>query len=205
MLIRTFEHERAGIGEHGGIKTSRDFRRNLDARLPRQAVHQLRGGYGLGINPVHIGKCAAALVMVNVNQEPAFEAFEAGALNAVTFEQDGGIIISVHTFGLDHARGKRQLLIDARHSVAQYDFRLLAHLAQDFSTSERRSNRVAVGTSVRGQHKRLALFDLVEQFVQHGCSDRVGTDALVRPSSHGSIALGRDRNSCRKPGLPPGR
>ena len=56
-----------------------------------------------------------------------------------------------------------------------------AHGAQDLTAGQRRTDRIAIGSGVRGQHKPVTLFDVFENIFQHKDSRRssVGLSLVV--------------------------
>ena len=69
--------------------------RDFHSGSPRQFIDQFAGGDRSGIDPVYVRKCVAALVVIDVNQELPFEAFQPGALNVVAFEKDDSVVVAV--------------------------------------------------------------------------------------------------------------
>ena len=165
MFVRSLEHERPGIGEDGGVKTGRDLGRNLHSGLARQAIDHFRRGHGLGINPVHLGERAAALVVIDVDQELVLQSLQAGALDAVTLQNDGSLVVAVDGLRLDNFAGVGQRLVNAGHAIAQNDVGFFAHRPQDLAAGQRRTDGVAIRPCVRGQHEPIALLDVLENFL----------------------------------------
>src|SRR6185437_2920074 len=160
VLAGAFKHECASVCKHRGVKAGRDFRSDFDASLLSHSENHFRGGDSIGIDPVHMSKRPAALVMIDVDQELLFQTIEPRALNAVALQKNCGVVIAIDAFRLNDGRSKRQLLINARHAMAQNYFRSLSHGTENLLTSQARSDGVAVGAVVRGEHKPLAAFDL---------------------------------------------
>src|SRR5579864_8465339 len=167
VLVSSFEHEGACIGEYGGIKAGRNLGRKFHPSRARKAINQFPRGNGFRIDPVQISKIASAFVMVNIDQEILFQTLQARALHVIAFEQNGGVVTAVHTLGLNHSLSERQLLIYARNAVAKDNLREFAHATQNFAARERGSNRVTIRTRVRREYKPLALLNLLENFVDH--------------------------------------
>src|SRR5580700_1861417 len=105
--------------------------------------------------------------MINIDQETVFQAFQAGALNAVTFENDGGFIIPVHTLRMNDCVGKREWLIDARNSVVQNHVGVLPHGAQDLAAGEGGTDRVPVRTGMGSQQEPVTPLNMIENLFQH--------------------------------------
>src|SRR5581483_8701309 len=143
-----FKHERAGIREYPGVEAGRDFRRDLHPSLARQSINHFCRSDSLWVDPINVCESAAALVMVNVDQELLFQPFQSSTLNAIALQKNSGIVAPIHPFGLDYAACKRELLVHARHTVTQHDFCLLAHTMQDFAARQRRPDCVSIGTGV---------------------------------------------------------
>ncbi len=72
--------------------------------------------------------------MVDTDQEMVLQALQSGALDAVTFENDGSFVVAVDALGPDHGVGEWQLLIDARNTVVQDHVGMLAHQAQNLGS-----------------------------------------------------------------------
>src|SRR4029077_1330707 len=60
-----------------------------------------------------------------------------------------------------------QRTINSRHAIVEHHVGLLAHRTQDLAARQRRSDGVAIGPSVRSKHEAVALFDLLENILQH--------------------------------------
>src|SRR5437763_8395556 len=73
MLASAFEHERSGVSQYRRVKAGRDLRGNLDSCFSRHPIDHFGRGHRLRINPIHMRKGAAALVMIDVDQELFFE------------------------------------------------------------------------------------------------------------------------------------
>jgi len=99
-------------------------------------------------------------MVIDADQKLIFQSLKPGAMDAVTFQYDGGFIPAGHTVCLHNLIGKRQGAINAGDSVVQNDIRLLAHFAQNLAAGERRSDGIAIGTRVRREHESFALSDL---------------------------------------------
>src|SRR5579864_1812730 len=182
VLVGSFEHESARVGEYGGIEAGRYLGREFYSRRSRQAINKLSRGHGLGIDPVQISKIAAALVMVDIDQEIFFQTLQARALHVIAFEQNGSVIIAIHPLSLNHSLSERQLLIYTRNAVAKDDLRLFSQTAQNFTAGKRRANRVTVRPRVRRQNESLALRNLLENLVDHAqCGGRPSTRRPPRP------------------------
>src|SRR5580692_1881284 len=135
-LAGAFEHERASVCEYGGVKAGCNLRGDLHPSLTCEKIDHFGGGDGLGIDPVHVGEGAATEMVVDADQEVIFESGQAGALNTVTFENDGGFKIAVDVVGVDYGIGEGQGLIDAGNTVAQDNFGVFAHEAQNLCAGQ---------------------------------------------------------------------
>ena len=93
--------EGAGVGEDGGVKSSGHGGCDVDFGGDSDAVDHSGDGAGVFIDPVNGGEGAAAGVVVDVDEGAAFETEESGAVDAITFEQDGGCV----AVGVDVIRG----------------------------------------------------------------------------------------------------
>ena len=82
-------------------------------------------------------------------------------LDAVTFQDDGSIVISVHPIRFHHCVGKGQRLVDAGNTIVQNNFGVFVHGAQDLAASQRRSHSISIRARVGGKDKPLALLDLL--------------------------------------------
>ncbi len=108
--------------------------------------------------------------MIDADEKAILETFEARAMDAVALENNRGLVIAVHAIGLQDLIGEGQGAVDSGNAVVQHDVGLLAHGAQDLAAGEGRSDRIAIGTSVRRQHEAIALLDLLKHIPQkiHG-------------------------------------
>src|SRR5450432_520352 len=80
MLVGAVKHKRTRIGDEARIETRGDLRSDRGAALAGKAIDEFGGGAGLGIDPVHVREGATADVVVDIDEELAFEALKAGAL-----------------------------------------------------------------------------------------------------------------------------
>ena len=64
------------------------------------------------------------------------QAGQAGTLDAVTFENDGGFVVAIDAVGADDSVGEGQRLIDARNAVVQDNLGVLAHQAQNLGAGQ---------------------------------------------------------------------
>ncbi len=167
VFVCPLEHERAGISQDGSVKTGRNLGRNLHSSRARQAIDHFRRGYRLGINPVDLGERAAALMVIDVDQELVFQSVQAGALDAVTLQDDGSLVVAVDAFRLNNFAGVGQRLINAGHTVAQNDVGLLAHCEQYLAAGQRRTDGIAIRPRMRCQHEPVALLDVLENLFHH--------------------------------------
>ncbi len=107
------------------------------------------------IDPVDGSEGAAAGVVVDVDEGAAFEAEEAGAGDAVAFEQDGGgVVVGVYVVcggGVVNAVEVGQRAIGAGDRVCEDDVDLTAELVEDLGESEGGADGVAVGAGVGGE------------------------------------------------------
>ena len=142
--------------------------------------------------------------MVNADQNPVFQTFEARAMNAVAFQNDCRFVTSRDATGLHHLIGKRKRTVDARNTVVQNNIGLLAHGAQNLAAGERRPHGIAVGPGVRSQHESLVLSDLPEHILDVAMPffHRDSCSALLlffaRASSSSTRAFSSSARSSRK-------
>src|ERR1700733_5612429 len=68
--------EGAGVGKHGGIEAGGHLARNVDAGGADELIDQLRDGACTAVDPVYVGKSAAAGVVVDIDQEAVVQAIE---------------------------------------------------------------------------------------------------------------------------------
>ena len=101
------------------------------------------------INPIHVCEGPAAYMMINADQEAIFQTFQPGAVDAIAFQNNRRLIITVDPIGLQHLIGEREGAINPRHSVVQHHIGLLSHGAQYLATSQRRSNGIPIRPRVR--------------------------------------------------------
>src|SRR2546423_11358571 len=73
MLAGALEHERSRVSQYRRVKAGRDLRRNLHSCFPRHAIDHFGCSDRLRIDPIHVRKGAAALVMIEVDQDLFFE------------------------------------------------------------------------------------------------------------------------------------
>ncbi len=165
ILVRALKHERPSVGHQRCVKAGRNLGREFHARFPRQPENHFRRGHGMGIDPVHMRKRTPADMMVDADQEPIFQPLEPGAVNAVTLQNDRRLVVAQHAAGLHNLIGERKRTVDARDAIVQHNIGMLAHRAQNLAAGQRRSDRIAVGTGVRGQHESLVLSDLPENIL----------------------------------------
>jgi len=109
------------------------------------------------VDPVDGSEGAAAGVVVDVDEGTAFEAEEAGAGDAVAFEQDGGgVLVGVDVVcggSVVNAVQVGQRAIGAGDRVCENDVDLTAELVEDLGESEGGADGVAVGAGVGGEEK----------------------------------------------------
>ena len=86
--------------------------------------------------------------MIDVDQEIALQALQAGAGQAVTLEDHCRVVAAVHMSGMDDALGMGKRPVDNGNRVAEDDVGALAHEAQDLGQRERGAYSVAIGTVV---------------------------------------------------------
>src|SRR5208337_2070132 len=139
----------------------------LHARFPRQPEDHFRGGHGVRINPVHVGKRTSADMMVDADQKPVLQPLEPRAVNAVALQNNRRIVTAHNLARLHHLVGERQRTVNARDAVVQYNVGVLAHGAQHLAAGQRRSYGVAVRTGVRRQHESLMLSNLPQHVRKH--------------------------------------
>src|SRR5271170_7351845 len=86
VCVSTLVAERSSVGKHTGIEAGGHLARNVDAGGADELVDQLRDRTGAAVDPVHVGKGAAAGVVVDIDQEAVFQAIEAAARDAITLQ-----------------------------------------------------------------------------------------------------------------------
>ena len=153
--------ERSGIGKHGRIETGGNLRRDLHSGSDSEAEDHLSGGAGAGVDPVHIGKRLGAVMVIDVDEEVLFQSLDAGALHAVTLQDDGSLVFTVDLQSMHDGVRKRERLIDHRNVIAHHDLSRFAHLLQNAGKSQQRANGVAIRTGVGGEHKFSALLNVM--------------------------------------------
>jgi hypothetical protein len=122
----------------------------------------------VGIDPIYVREGATAYVVIDADEEAILQTFETRAMNAVAFQNDGGLVSTSDPVGLDNFVGEGKRTINARNAVVQNDIGLLAHGPQDLAAGKGGANGVTIGTRVRSEHEALALFDLPEYVLKHG-------------------------------------
>ena len=135
VLASALKHERTCIREHRGVEASGDHWGNCDSCFPSQAVDHFRSGNRLRVNPIDVSKLSPTQVMINVDEKLLLQPLQPGALDAVTFQDDGSIVISVHPIRFHHGIGKGQRLVDAWNTVVQNNIGVFAHGAQNLAAS----------------------------------------------------------------------
>jgi len=85
--------EGSGIGEDCGVEAGSHGGCDVDFGGDGNTVDHSRYSAGVLVDPVDGSEGAAAGVVVDVDEGTAFEAEEAGAGDAVAFEQDGGGVL----------------------------------------------------------------------------------------------------------------
>src|SRR5258708_28216276 len=204
MLVRSLKHERSRVGHQSGVKAGRDLWRERRSRFARQAKHHFSSSHSLRIDPVHIRERPAADVMIDADEEAVFEALQPGAMNAVTLENNRGVVVAGNSVGLQHLICKRQRAIDSRYAIVQYHIGLLAHGAQHLAARQRRSNGIAIRTRVRSQHESISLFDMSKNILQHRYAflpldpARSFSRFLARANNSSTRAFSRSERSRRK-------
>src|SRR5581483_2548261 len=164
VLIRPLKHKRTGVGHDRRVEAGGNLGRDRDARFTSQPVNEFASGTGGGIDPIHVSERPAGLVVVDADKKLAVEAFEASALDTVTFENNGGLVSAIDRSGLDHRVRKRPRLVDTGYAIGQDDLSFFAHLAKDLGTGQDRSDGIAVGARVGSEHEALSPFDLLQYF-----------------------------------------
>src|SRR5579862_5186811 len=109
-------------------------------------------------------------MMIDADQESVFQALQAGAMDAVAFENNRGLIVARHMVSLQNLIGKGQSAINSRDSIVQHHIGTLSHGAQNLAAGERRADGVAIRARMRSEHEAVALLDLLENFLQHWLS-----------------------------------
>src|SRR5450631_3959782 len=97
MGVGTFVGEGSGVGKHGGIEAGGHLPRNVDAGGPDELIDQLRDSACTAVDPVYVGKSAPAGVVVDIDQEAVFQAIEPAARDAITLQQDDGVVVAFYT------------------------------------------------------------------------------------------------------------
>ena len=76
-------------------------------------------------------------MVIDADQELIFQPLQPGALHAVTFQDDGGIVIAIYLYSMCDGFRMRQRLVDDWDGIGQDDISSLAHLAQNLGERER--------------------------------------------------------------------
>ncbi len=105
--IGSFVAEGPGVGKHGGIEASGHLGCDVDAGRAGQLVDQLRNRAGAAVDPVHVGECTAAGVVVDIDQETVLQSFQPGARNPVTFQQNDCVVVALHAAPVPNQRRRR--------------------------------------------------------------------------------------------------
>ena len=94
MLIGPYKTERARIREHGGVEARRHLGSERYLCRANEFVHHLTGGTRVFFDPIHVGEGFGAVVVIDVDEQAVagVDARYAGALDRVTFEDDGCLI-----------------------------------------------------------------------------------------------------------------
>ena len=140
--------ERTGIRKHCGIETGGDLGRDRGPGGERQPINEFGGSARRGIDPVHVGKRAAAGVVIDVDEELLLQTAKMGALYAIALQHDGGLVMPVDGGGVNHAFCEWQWLVNHRNWVVQHNFGLLAQLMKDLRAGQHRADGVAIRTGV---------------------------------------------------------
>ncbi len=172
--VGTLVGEGSGVGKHGGIEAGGHLARNVDAGGADELVDQLRDGAGAAVDPVHVGKGAAAGVVVDIDQKAVFQAIEAAARDAITLQQDHGVVVAFYPAPVPHQRRAGQGTVNARHPVAQRHVRALAHPLQHHPAGDQRAHRIAIGPGMRGHQQAIGPGDGAEDRVDGGVVCGVG-------------------------------
>ena len=149
--------EGTGVGEDCGVQTGRHGGGDIDVGGDGDAVDH--GGYGAGVlvDPVDGSEWPAAGVVVDVDEGAAFETEEAGAGDAVAFEQDGGgVPVRVDVVcggGVVDPVEIGQSAIGGGDRVGEDNVHLAAELVEHLGESEGGADGVAVGARVGGEEK----------------------------------------------------
>ena len=104
-------------------------------------------------------------MVVDVDDEEALEAAEAGALDAVAFEQNGRVIRTVDAQGGADGAGLGKAAKDGGNAVGGDQVGALAHLLKQHAHGEDAADGVAVGAGVGADEEALARADEFEDGV----------------------------------------
>ena len=121
----------------------------------------------------------SAYVMVDADQETLFQTLEPGALDTVTFQNNGRFIFAIDVVSLNHCFAERKWLINPWHSIAEHDLRLFAHRAQNLGASQHRADRIAVRPGVRGQHEPSPALDVLQYLSDHAYQNSADLISLL--------------------------
>src|SRR5581483_1666211 len=166
-LIGPLKHEGTGISHQRCVQAGGNLGGKLHSRFTSQTKNHLGGRRSMKNNTVDMRERTAADMVIDADQEMTFQAFEPRAVDAVTLENNGGLVAAGDAVSLHDLIGKWKRAVDARNAVVQHDIGVLAHGAQTLAASQRGTDRVAVRAGVRGQHEALVLPDLPKHILQH--------------------------------------
>ena len=120
-------------------------------------------------------------MVIDVDDREALKAAQAGALVAVAFEQNGGVIGTVDAEGGANGVGAGQLAVGGGNAVGGDQVGALAQLLQEHAHGQNASDGVPVGAGVGADQKPFAFADGFQDGI-----DRVG--GTGRGAAVGGIA-----------------
>src|SRR4051794_8969017 len=111
--------------------------------------------------------------MIDIDERPpaGIQSADAGALHAVTFQDDRRIVFSVHFVGALDGIRMRKAAVDDRNTVTHHHVHIFAQFAKREMQAENRTDGVAIRTSVRGQHEAFVVLYRLEDLSDHDYSD----------------------------------
>ncbi len=117
---------------------------------------------GVAVDPVHVREWPSRRVMVDIDLKKGFQPAQPATLQAITFEQNDGIVRTMHAHGVADAVGSGKLAIDGGNAVRRDQVGPLAHLFKEHADGQHGTYRVAIGPGVRAHQEPLALAENFE-------------------------------------------
>src|SRR5580658_1578312 len=150
--------EGASVREYSRVEAARHLSGDLFSGGHGELIDHDADGAGCGVDPVEVGKAAATLMVVDVDDHACVDLFEAGALDGVALEQDGDVVDLCGELGND-ALDAGEAAVHGGDAVGEGDGGPLAHGIEQMHEAERRTDSVAVRTSVRRDEEALVVAD----------------------------------------------